>query len=283
MFYKRQSGNVLLLALLVMAGLITAGIGIGAIILNEIKQAQNIDFSVLAYYAAESSSENALYKLRKENVVLTCPVGNCEPTGYCSGGAGEACLYSSGTLTNSATWTRKVADRDLAIYGKIKKDDVLQIDLYDPDQIAWATGVESVKVEWSDSCGNCSQIELAFVDWNPGVGVDWTNNRTKYLYSALESPVINNAFTSAKAYKVIIKALYGDINNLTFTAWSEDNAAGEQKEIPAHVVLNSTGTFAVSKQAIKMTMPRRSPMSGLYDFVLFTECSLVKGEEPTCP
>ena len=278
-------GNVLLLALLVMASLITAGIGISAIILDEIRQARNIDFSVLAYYAAEASSESALYKLRKENAVLTCPglVESCEPTGYCSGGGGEPCLYSSGALTNLATWARNFTDRDLSIYSKIKKNEVLQIDLYDPDRIAWAAEVESVKVEWSDSCGNCSWVELAFVDWRPGVGVDWANNRTKFQYSVAGSPIINNAFVSTKAYKIRIKALYGDINNLTFTAWSENNAAGTQKEIPARVVLNSTGTFAVSKQAIKMTMPRRSPMSGLYDFVLFTECSLVKGEEPACP
>ncbi len=280
---KQQNGNVLLLALLVMAGLITAGIGIGAIVLNEIRQARNIDFSVLAYYAAEASTENALYKLRKEKALLTCPVGSCEAAGYCSGGEQEPCLYPSGTLTNFAVWQRNFTDREAVIYSKLKKGEVLQIDLYDPEQIAWAAGVESIKIEWSDSCSNCSWIEFAFVDWRPGVAVNWADNRTKFKYSVTSSPVINNAFVSTKAYKIRIKALYGDINNLTFTAWSQNNAGGVQKEIPARLILNSTGTFAVSKQAIKMTMPRGSPMSGLYDFVLFTECSLVKGEEPTCP
>lgn len=281
--FQIQNGNVLLLALLVMAGLISAGVGIGAIVLNEIRQARNIDFSIVAYYAAEASIENALYKLRKEEAVLTCPVGNCESTGYCSGGANESCLYSSGTLTNLATWTRNYTDKELAIYGKLKKNEVLQIDLYDPDQITWAAGIESVKVEWSDSCGNCSKIELAFVEWRPDVGVSWVDNRNKFLYSVNESPIINNVFSNAKAYKVRIKALYGDISNLTFTAWSENNAEGVEKEIPARLILISKGTFADSRQVIKTVMPRRSPMSGFYDFVLFTECSLVKGEEPTCP
>lgn len=278
-----QKGNVLLLALLVMAGLITVGIGIGAIVLNEIRQTRNVDFSVLAYYAAETSTENALYKLRKEDAVLSCPVGSCEPIGYCSGGENEPCLYSSGNLTNLATWTRKVTDREQIIYGKIKKNEVLQIDLYDPDQIGWAAGVESVMIEWSDSCSNCSWIEFAFVNWIPGAGVNWADNRTKFQYPITSSPIINNAFVSTKAYKIRIKALYGDIDNLTFTAWSENNAGGSREEIPAKINLTSTGAFAVSKQAVKMTMPRRSPMSGLYDFVLFTECSLVKGEESACP
>jgi hypothetical protein len=82
---------------------------------------------------------------------------------------------------------------------------------------------------------------------------------------------------------VRIKAFGCDINNLVFTAWSEDNASGTQKEIPSRITIKSTGTFGFSTQAIKTIMPRKSIMSGLYDYVLFSECSLVKGEEPTCP
>jgi hypothetical protein len=56
-----------------------------------------------------------------------------------------------------------------------------------------------------------------------------------------------------------------------------------QVAIPARIVLNSTGKYSTVRQAIRVTMPRRSPMSGLYDYVLFSECSLVKGDEAVCP
>lgn len=280
---KIQNGNVLLLALLVMAGIMTAGLGIGAIILNEIKQARNIDFSIVAYYAAESGIEQAIFKLKKEDAVLNCPIGACGENGFCSGGEGEACLAANGNLDNNASWERTIVDREPQIYGKIDKDDSMQVDLYDPEG-GVATGVESVKIEWTPECvpPASSEIEVGYINWDPSIG--WSSSvEQKFKYSALASPVINNGFSSSKSYRLRIKALFCDISNVIVTAWENDNAAPLQKEIPARIVLNSVGKYGTVRQAIKVTMPRRSPMSGLYDYVLFSECSLVKGEASVCP
>ncbi len=282
-----EEGNVLLLALLVMAGIMTAGLAISAIILNEIRQARNIDFSAVAYYAGESGVEQALYKLRKEDAVLNCPAGAgvCSESGYCSLGDKEPCLQSGGNLSNQSSWARTWTDKEWQIYGKIKKDGTLQVDLYDPEGGA-APGVESLKIVWTDTCSGGSRIELSFVTWTPEGG--WVDNREKYGYSydpayPAFSEAKNNKFSGTKIYRARIKAFNCDITNMTITAWGNDNAEAPQKEIPAMINLNSVGNYSNLRQAIKMTMPRRSPMSGLYDYVLFSECSLVKGEASSCP
>ncbi|MBU1146494.1 hypothetical protein KKD80_03025 [Patescibacteria group bacterium] len=283
MFWNKQSGNVLLLALLVMAGIMTAGLGIGTIILNEIKQARNIDFSTVAYFAAESGVEQAIYKLRKEDAVINCPVGVCGANGFCSGGEGESCITAAGDLSNDASWERTIVDREPQIYGKIEKDNSMQIDLFDPEN-AVAAGVESVKIEWVPDCvaPAVSTIEVGYVNWDPIAG--WSEaTEKKFKYTALESPVINNGFSGTKSYRLRIKALYCDINNVIITVWGADNAVPPQVKIPARIVLNSAGEYGVARQAIKVTMPRKSPMSGLYDYVLFSECSLVKGDDAVCP
>jgi hypothetical protein len=282
-FLENKKGNVLLLSLLVMAGIMTAGLGIGAIILNEIKQSRNIDFSALAYYAAETGVEQALYKLRKEEAVLNCPAGICDANGFCTLGDNESCLKNSGNLSNSSFWNRVVTDKEWQIYGKIKKDETLQVDLYDPDGTSSA-GVESLKIQWTPQCvaPAVSNLEVGYIAWNPATG--WSADTEKrFKYSSLVAPVTNNGFGAAKSYRVRIKSLYCDAANVTVTAWGNDNAAVPQVQIPARVVLNSTGQYGNLRQAIKMTMPRKSPMSGLYDYVLFSECSLVKGESATCP
>jgi len=261
----------------------TAGLGIGAIIINEIRQARNIDFSALAYYAAESGVEQALYKLRKEEAVLNCPAGSCDENGFCTLGGQEPCLKSSGNLSNQSSWTRVVTDKEWQIYGKIKKDETLQVDLYNPEGTS-AAGVESIKIQWTPQCipPATSTIEVSYIAWNPATG--WSQDtEKKFKYSALASPVINNGFSSVKSYRMRIKSLYCNIGNLTVTAWGNDNANVPQVEIPARIVLNSIGQYSNLRQAIRMTMPRKSPMSGLYDYVLFSECSLVKGESATCP
>lgn len=276
-----------MLALLVMAGIMTAGLAIGAIVLNEIKQARNIDFSAVAYYASESGVEQALYKLRKEEAVLNCPAGVCDPNGYCTLGDREPCLRGGGNLDNQSSFTATWTDKAEQIYGKIKKDGTLQVDLYNLEEEA-APGIESLKIDWTDTCAGGSRIELSFVTWTPAGG--WIDNREKYEYSynpafpAL-STAINNKFSGTKIYRVRIKAFECDIANMTITAWGADNAAPPKKEIPSMITLNSVGNYINLRQAVKMTMPRKSPMSGLYDFVLFSECSLVKGkgEMSVCP
>lgn len=282
---KVQNGNVLLLALLVMASVMTAGLAIGAIIINEIRQARNIDFSSIAYYAAESGVEQALYKLRKEDAVLVCPgTSSCDENGFCTSPDKEACLRSEGSLTNQSSWSRTVTDKELSIYGKLKKNETLQVDLYDPDNITAAAGVESVKIEWTPQCvpPNTSTIEVSYIAWKPAEG--WsTSTEQRFKYSSTSSPVINNSFSSTKSYRIRIKALYCDISNLIVTAWANNDGGAPQVQIPARIVLNSKGSYVNLRQAVKMTMPRKSPMSGLYDYVLFSECSLVKGEDPTCP
>ncbi len=281
--FGTEHGNVLLLALLVMAGIMTAGLGIGAIILNEIKQARNIDFSTVAYFASEAGVEQAIYKLRKEDAVLNCPAGACGANGFCSAGGGEACISAAGDLSNGSSWERTIIDREPQIYGKVEKDNSMQIDLFDPEN-AVAAGVESVKIEWVPDCvlPAVSMIEVSYVAWDPAAG--WSEaGEQKFKYSALASPVINNGFSGAKSYRLRIKALYCDINNVIITSWGADNAAPPQIEIPARIVLSSAGEYGVARQAIRVTMPRKSPMSGLYDYVLFSECSLVKGAEAVCP
>lgn len=280
---KIEKGNVLLLALLVMAGIMTAALGIGAIILNEIRQARNIDFSTVAYYAAESGVEQALYKLRKEDAVLTCPSGECDLNGFCSAGDKEPCLRSSGDLSNQSSWTRTVTDKEWQIYGTIKKDESMQVDLYDPEG-GTAAGIESIKIKWAPECvpPAASIIEVGYIGWDPGIG--WlASSEQRFKYSSLASPVINNGFASSKSYRLRIKALFCDASNVTVTAWGSDNAADPPKEIPGRIILTSTGEYGTLRQAVRMNMPRKSPMSGLYDYVLFSECSLVKGEPSICP
>ncbi len=159
----------------------------------------------------------------------------------------------------------------------------MQVDLYDPDG-GTAAGVESVKIEWAPDCvaPATSNVEVAYIGWDVAMG--WSaSSEQRFQYSYLASPVINNGFASNKSYRLRIKSLYCNANNVTVTAWGGDNAGAPQKEIPARIVLSSVGEYGALEQAIRMNMPRKSPMSGLYDYVLFSECSLVKGEASTCP
>lgn len=248
-FNKDQSGNILLLALLIMSGIVGAGVTLATIVISQIRQGSNIESSLVAYYAAESGVEKNLYDIRKTDT----PWKNMEDL--------------SGEL-GKASWTSKIESREKQIFRDLKQNDTLQVDLFDPDQISGGAGVGVLRVDWEDGCEH-SSIEMSITAWTPGAG--WADNTVKFLYSS--GSETNNSFDTDMAYRVRIKALYCDINNLAVRAYDTDNKI---VPIPARVIINSVGSFSGVKQAIQATMPRISPMSGLYDYVLFSEESIVK-------
>ena len=64
--FKNNQGSILLLAMLVMAGVVTVSLGTTTLIIAEIQQSVKLDQSVVAYYAAESGVERSLFQARKK-------------------------------------------------------------------------------------------------------------------------------------------------------------------------------------------------------------------------
>jgi hypothetical protein len=46
---------------------------------------------------------------------------------------------------------------------------------------------------------------------------------------------------------------------------------------PGDISLGAEGTYGKASQKIVVTMPKLDVLSGLYSFVIFSECQLVKG------
>ena len=63
---KSDKGASLLLTFLIMAALLSIAIGVSRLSLGEIKLGRNIPNSLVAYYAAESGIEQALYRDRAQ-------------------------------------------------------------------------------------------------------------------------------------------------------------------------------------------------------------------------
>ena len=64
---KNQCGAVaILFAVLVLGTLLVIGLGIGALMMNQIKTMRTVGFSVEALYAADAGAENCLYQTRKK-------------------------------------------------------------------------------------------------------------------------------------------------------------------------------------------------------------------------
>lgn len=238
---------------------------ISRIILNNLLNSRNIDSSALAYYAAESGIEKNLYAIRKSDYGIE----------YLKTDS----FYNSGFLGNDSTW---YLDLDECVGSKseiniqeIKKDNSHQIDLYNPDDSLTSQNIRSLRIEWSGDPG--SELEVTWSSWKNG---NFTANTNKRFFTNAESPIIMNLSTiennAANIYRLRLKALYNNIYDINLRTYSLDDGLGEQTNIPSIITLKSVGEFSNNKQAVKVEMSRRSPVSGIWDFVIFSQDDIIK-------
>lgn len=253
-------GNVLLLALFAMSSILLGGMAVGTLVLREIRAARTADASQVAYYAAESGNERALYEIRKL-------------------GLSPHELAADADLDNGASYAREIVQEPAPIFTSIAKDAVYELVLYDPAATPPSGGVAELTVDWDAACGASSVIEMSAVTFTPGVG--WTPSINKFRY-ANDGPV---SFTlsnpGSDAARVRLKAERCDAVNVRIDAF---DAGGAPVAFPDRVAIVSTGEYRGTRQATQVVAPTVSTLSGLFDFVLFSECEIVKGgAPPVCP
>lgn len=130
---KQEKGVALFLVVLIMSVILAIGLGISGILIQQIKISENIEDSVVAFYAADAGVEQQIYDLYKEaihidtyyleisngasyNVSVVCSPDNdgCQPGGefeniliitdpknpdYCD--ASNFCINSLGTFNTA--------------------------------------------------------------------------------------------------------------------------------------------------------------------------------------
>lgn len=270
-----RRGSVLLLALLVMSGVLIVGASLGTISILNLRQARVIDDAVIAFAAAESGAEQTLYQLRR--------VGASSAALNASPDHDDSLVDSGVPMSNGSRWSRVLESTETTLFASIPKDRSYEVVLWDPESPADPAGVDSLTFSWDDVCGGTSGLEVLATGWDPAASggfnpsVAFHGDSPALTFLRIEPRVIDNDFMPSKAYRVRLRAKTCDIFNLAITAYSADNAGGTQMPIPSRLAVESVGTFGTARQALELRLPRLQPLSGAFDFVIFSQCSLLKG------
>jgi len=258
---KKASGVVLLLSLLVMASLVVSAAGMSSLILNSLQQTRVVDNALVAYYAAESGIEQALYEFRKDGVLpedITTPE----------------------SMTNGATYTRDVTGTEPVIYLTIPQDSTAEIALYDPDQPISETGIDSVRIWWNDDCSGCSVLHSTLVGWLPQSITGFDNVTNNYPWNPSSPTAGISLGGQNQLYRLRLRADNATMKDVEVRAY---DASNNDIDLPGRVRIDAHGSYVDTEQRVTVTLPRQVPLSGVYDFVVFSECSLVKGGPISCP
>lgn len=265
---KIQSGSALLFSLLIMSGIVISGLTVGTIVVNELRQSRNLDQSIVAYYAAESGAEKALFAFRQPevsfgSVVSASPgIANKVDCGYGSAFDPKMCeLY----------W-----ENATAYSFPLRRNQVRQINLFGSN-LASGFGVNQISVvSWEDgdpSNGLTPWIEMEVVplqsDFQNGEAANYVETCCNTLTATL---------SASYNYKVRLKALYDDIRNVQVLI------GGSPAEVTTINIFSSGGFFS-AKQAVRVEASSGKQATSLSDFVIFSECDMVKGIglDSACP
>ncbi|MBI4139155.1 hypothetical protein HY479_03330 [Candidatus Uhrbacteria bacterium] len=254
-------GNILPLALIMTFTILLAGIGIGTVVLEGSQRARDTDDSVSAYYMADSGIERELFEIRKRNQTAAFAAG----------------LASS--YPNAGAWasTSALEQADQKVFSLIAAEDFRVIDLFDPDSLGAAPDVDEIDISWSGG----GDLEVGYAQWASGATVIWPSEDSYVIQHGFSPSMVIPGLDPTKAYRIRIKAQDVDASNVTVTV----RKGGVVKPFPGDLVLSAEGTYGKATQNIVVTLPKSDVLSGLYSFVVFSECQLLKGVGgmPVCP
>ncbi|MBI4433700.1 hypothetical protein HY632_02925 [Candidatus Uhrbacteria bacterium] len=261
------SGSTLLLALLILGGLVATSVAVGAIVVTRLRTIRLMDDRMLATYAAEAGVEDLLYRVRKVSDL--------------SGIAAER------TLERGAQWQRTGRATVDELFVTIPRDAVEQLDLFEPSgALDTAVGIQALRLHVQRPDPN-AWMEVTWVPWLASGSWSTAVGRVLYGPSELESErrvdLLAQPFGGAAiAYRVRIRAIAGTLGVVRVRA-TADRDGQQFVAFPARVQATSVGRYGPARSALRVSFPARFPLAPMFDYVVFSECDLVKGDEVRCP
>lgn len=267
---QHRSGNILPLALIMTFTILLASIGIGAVVLEGSQRAQITDQSVSAYYMADSGIERQLYAVRKQNQSLN-----------------DLALLG-GQYVHGGSWISTAA-LEQATFKKISyisTSSFAVIDLFDPDNLTIPSGITRMQIIWSTdpACVPASTMEVSYGYWKLEGGVPTLPDDTTYVVLPKNGSgsLLVDGLDPSSSYRIRLRAFDCPAVNVSVSVFDAQN---QPKSFPGDVALGAEGTYGKATQKIAVVMPKLDVLSGIFGYVIFSECSLVKdpNQPQICP
>lgn len=272
----KKSGSILPLALMMTLTILLASIGIGTVVLEGVKRAKDTDDSVGAYYMADSGVERQLYEIRKLNTTLA---------GVNALSAATPPVYPGGLSWKS---TGGLESPTIKSIPSVATSSFAVLDLFNPDDLTTTPGVGVIQITWTD--GVCapaipSVLEASYASWDLTGTPKWPSDNQYSIVAKNSSHTLTlTPLDVNKAYRLRLRFSDCPASNVTISTFAADGVTAVG--FPGDMTLSAEGTFGRATQAISVIMPKQDVLSGIFSYVIFSECTLYKdqtGTAPVCP
>ncbi|MFH1668286.1 MAG: hypothetical protein ABH884_04690 [Candidatus Komeilibacteria bacterium] len=284
-----QQGIILVISLVIMAILISIAIGFSIFILSDLRQAAEIDNSVIAYYSADSGIERTLYLFRHVDKDRIADLSEDDKSGDVDGEVGD-------------DWSIEESDDFEPVFFRQRLLNGQSVKLYFLGRKAGTNSSKSIKIEWFKGL-NSPRLQVIFTQLTPdidssGALVYYTDiNKVEISDTAFEGNSVCFDFkdedldgvslSSPSDYVVELRAIGSGgafIDNLSVTAHDETAGIGDCNEIGSYnpeaitnITIKSVGTHNNASQIVYAQIPPLDPLSNILGFVLFSQEDITKG------
>ncbi|MFA5135078.1 MAG: hypothetical protein WC505_04840 [Patescibacteria group bacterium] len=277
-----QHGIALLYSLLVISLFTAIAITISIIVINELKLTASSTDATVAYYAAESGIERGLH---------TVQLARADSTKTLQDAVDEVGQLSADLDWSKASYTDEDSQKATSRieHVEVKEYEYIQADYYDVSSPLDPTDgvvVRTLMVVNGDGITNpdaASYAEVSWTAWNSNGLLESSASARKVIGPSdleegwtldLQAPY-SDTFIPV-GYRVRVKALLGDLSDVTLTPRKADGNELSDDELPSQLQIKSIGTYRNFKQSLTATVPWKVPLFGLYDYVLFSESTILK-------
>ncbi len=267
MFTTNARGNVLIYSLLIMVSLAAILLPLSVVITRSFVRSELLSDSLQAWYVAESGIENSLYKMRQtdwETRFTDFP--DIGTQGLLFGGRVEGQVITAGTTTRITVPSQQSWQLDLFTPDLFDTDIIRSLRLQVPDG-------STVEPGW---------LLVRWVPWDPTEGYDTSAAQEKLIALADitegSSAVVSlvDSGTDPFAYQITFRALQSGAVPLDITAYSSLDGGGAAVALPLVTGIESRGYYGKASQLIGVAALGRSPLYGLFEYVIFSDQSIVK-------
>lgn len=260
----------MLLALFIMGAMLVVGLGISSLAINQIRQNREIKKITMAYYTAEAGIEEAVFHWRQS----TEAVKNVE----------DLWGYEVLPFYNNATTSLSFVDYEWEVVDSLKKNEIVSLDLYNMDDLSSSSNIRSIRLEWDGKPTSWLEVTWKSLTASPYYSDNAIIQKRYVPYQDGISSLINLTAGPGQAdyirHSVQIKALYDEVKNLTVKAYS-DTSGLNQVNIPSRVYISSLGEYPMGENSrarynLTVSMPEKTPLSPMFDYVIFSEEDFTK-------
>lgn len=286
--HKQQSGVIIILAVVLTGVLFSVAIALAVIVISDLRQAQSIDRSIVAYYAAESGLERSLFALRKEHDNPSAVDNMTNVKG----------LFTEDDLDSSEShWDINRSQDYEQVFSRQRLFRGQSVKIYITGRHpALVNNTKSINISWERGVSDIAiRLQAIMTQLQPQIGPDnalvYYTDRDDVIADDI-APIclplrdwqIDDTIPTASPndYMVELRSL-GDtdddlVENIRITTYESDDCSGDVYVSGlTNLTIVSDGDKDGAGQTIFAHIPPRDPISGILGFVLFSEEDITKG------